>query len=197
MADTQPLSDADVDAMRDVYMLPSQQAAYDRILAAARAAAVEVERLRGLQPDIPPRAPEGAGLPRYGLRWNSPSQPLAVPMDDGYWTPYHLAIRDSRTPIEAGEQLLWGWFGLSYASWLTLPRVLMHAMPDDWQGRMAVLLSEFDAAFPNMPEGHSTRVQVTVNGRLVPTPQWLSNYRRPDRHAIAQIRGPAPEVEHG
>jgi hypothetical protein len=51
----------------------------------------ENEQLRGLQPEWPPRPPEGAGLPRYGLRWNGPQQPLSTPMDDGYWTPWHLA----------------------------------------------------------------------------------------------------------
>lgn len=29
--------------------------------------------------------------PRFGIRWNGPSWPLAVSMDDGYWTPWHLA----------------------------------------------------------------------------------------------------------
>ncbi|MCO7610951.1 Lar family restriction alleviation protein [Pseudomonas chlororaphis] len=51
----------------------------------------QLEQLRGLRPAIPPRPPEGNGLPRYGLRWNGPQQPLATPMDDGYWTPWHLA----------------------------------------------------------------------------------------------------------
>lgn len=51
----------------------------------------EIDRLRGIQPAYPPRPPEGHGLPRYGLRWNGPQQPLAVLMDDGYWTPWHLA----------------------------------------------------------------------------------------------------------
>lgn len=51
----------------------------------------ECETLRGLVPEPPPRPPEGDGLPRYGLRSNGPRQPLSVPMDDGYWTPWHLA----------------------------------------------------------------------------------------------------------
>lgn len=51
----------------------------------------EVELLRGLKPEAPPYPPAGNGLPRYGLRWNGPTQPLAVPMDNGYWTPWHLA----------------------------------------------------------------------------------------------------------
>ncbi|WP_434695141.1 hypothetical protein J3P89_18005 [Pseudomonas sp. Z1-14] len=47
----------------------------------------EIDQLKGLIPEWPPRPPHGEGLPRYGVRWNGPQQPLAVPMDDGYWTP--------------------------------------------------------------------------------------------------------------
>lgn len=60
----------------------------------------ECERLRGLLPEMPPRPPEGSGLPRYGLRWNGPQQPLAVPMDDGYWTPWHLAATQAHDHAE-------------------------------------------------------------------------------------------------
>ena len=42
-------------------------------------------------PVLPPRPPTGAGMPRYGLQWNGPTKPLSAPMDDGYWTPWHLA----------------------------------------------------------------------------------------------------------
>lgn len=51
----------------------------------------EVRRLQGITPELPPRPDEGGGLLRYGLRWSGPTEPLAVPMDDGYWTPWHLA----------------------------------------------------------------------------------------------------------
>lgn len=54
-----------------------------------------VAELTGLLPAFPPRPPEGDGLPRYGLRWNGPTQPLTVPMADGYWTPWHLAAQAS------------------------------------------------------------------------------------------------------
>jgi hypothetical protein len=53
----------------------------------------ENKRLSGLKPEAPLRPPGGNSLPRYGLRWNGPQQPIAVPMDDGYWTPWHLADR--------------------------------------------------------------------------------------------------------
>lgn len=46
----------------------------------ARAAAM-------MQPAPAPAAP----LPRYGIKWRGPEEPVAVPMPDGYWTPWHLA----------------------------------------------------------------------------------------------------------
>lgn len=52
---------------------------------------VEIEKLKGVKPDFLPRLSQGEGLPRFGIRWNGPTEPLAVPMDDGYWTPWHLA----------------------------------------------------------------------------------------------------------
>lgn len=80
------------------------------------------------------------------------------------------------------------WFGLSYASYLTLPRVLMEAMPERWQDDMAKLLREYDEAFPNQPD-IGTRVQVTdAQGKLMRTPDWLINYRRPDYDAIERLR---------
>lgn len=80
------------------------------------------------------------------------------------------------------------WFGLSYASYLVLPRVVMEAMPEEWQDKMADLLFEYDCAFPNQPE-IGTRVQVTQNGKLVKTPPWLLNYRYPDQERIDDMRG--------
>lgn len=85
------------------------------------------------------------------------------------------------------SEKLSSWFGLSYASWLTLPRVLMHEMPEEWQDRMADLLDEYHEEFPNQPD-LGTRVQVTTHGRLVKTPDWLVNYRHPDHAALAELR---------
>lgn len=61
----------------------------------------ENTRLTGIQPELPPYPPEGGGLPRYGIRWNGPTSPLAVPMDDGYWTPWHLAANALETKVNA------------------------------------------------------------------------------------------------
>lgn len=34
-------------------------------------------------------------LPRYGIKWNGTNKPLATEMTDGYWTPWHMAARES------------------------------------------------------------------------------------------------------
>ena len=96
-----------------------------------------------------------------------------------------------------GYDALWLWFSLSYASWLTIPRVLMHEMPDDWQARMTQLLKEYGDAFPNMPPTLGTRVQVTDNGKLISTPRWLINYRHPDHRTIEMISCLARKKEGG
>ena len=36
-------------------------------------------------------ATESERLPRYGVRWNGPTDPICEPMADGLWTPWHEA----------------------------------------------------------------------------------------------------------
>ena len=82
-----------------------------------------------------------------------------------------------------GYDALWLWFGLSRASFLTLPRVLMHEMPDDWQRDMARLLREMDETFPRSPVGDAI-----VRRKRGAWPDWLLNYRRPVANEIDQAR---------
>lgn len=90
---------------------------------------------------------------------------------------------------QSGYQRLWGWFGLSRASWLTLPRAVMHEMPGDWQKRMAICLEEFDEAFPGW---NSQQLYVTAKkgGRFEQLPEVLCNYRHPDKNALNAMRKP-------
>lgn len=75
---------------REMATLRAERATAMADLAAAQA---QIEKLRGLTPELPPRFPPNpTELPAYGIRWNGEGQPLAVPMDDGYWTPWHIAI---------------------------------------------------------------------------------------------------------
>jgi len=89
---------------------------------------------------------------------------------------------------ENGYESLWGWFGLSYASWLTLPRVLMHEMPDKWQSQMAELLKEYDETWNFSNVELRTIVQCRKNKKLIKTPDWLINYRHPDSKTINEIK---------
>lgn len=89
--------------------------------------------------------------------------------------------------VEVSDKLSY-WWELSYASFLTLPRVLMEAMPTEWQDKMADLLNEYNAAFPNQPD-IGTQVRITDRGgRLIPCPDWLKNYRHPDVKEIEKLR---------
>ncbi|QNJ57370.1 hypothetical protein Dolphis_64 [Pseudomonas phage Dolphis] len=107
---------------------------------------------------------------------------------DGYSNPDAVSIEPiaDGTPYDYSTDLA-AYFGLSYASWLTLPRVLMEAMPKTWQAAMATLLHQYDEAYPNQPE-LGTTVRVTEGGKMVPTPEWLLNYRHPDHAMINQVR---------
>jgi len=51
----------------------------------------QVAALKGCVPELPEPLYAGNHLPRFGIRWNGPTEPLCVPMDDGYWTPWHYA----------------------------------------------------------------------------------------------------------
>lgn len=111
----------------------------------------------------------------------------------GYSPEIQKLIDETNRAHEAqnGGERLWGWFSLSYASFLTLPRILMHAMPDDWQKRMAILLEEYNDAFPNQPD-LETRVQCVRKNKLSKFPEWMLNYRRPDYSEIDKIRDKDP-----
>jgi hypothetical protein len=87
-----------------------------------------------------------------------------------------------------GHDKLWSWFSISYSSWLTLPRVLMHEMPDEWQSKMADLMKEWDEHWDFSTIPFDTSVQLKENGKYVSTPEWLSNYRHPRKKDIAILK---------
>lgn len=86
------------------------------------------------------------------------------------------------------------WLRMSYTGWLTMPRVLMHEMPDEWQARMAKLLEEYDEQFDfSGMQGHvRTTVSIMDNGSFVKTPDWITNYRYPDKAAIEKFARARP-----
>jgi len=89
--------------------------------------------------------------------------------------------------VKNGYDRLWFWFGLSRSSWLTLPRVMMHEMPDEWQLKMTELLEEWDETWDSssMPSPH---VAAKEGNKFTRWPRWLLNYRRPDKGEIAKLK---------
>lgn len=82
-----------------------------------------------------------------------------------------------------------GWFGLSYASWLVLPRVVMEAMPQEWQARMVDLLREIDSTYDWLPRNSSPHVVFRDSlGYYASIPRELSQYRWPDREWLDRIK---------
>lgn len=94
-----------------------------------------------------------------------------------------------------GHEKLWGWFGLSRASFCVLPRAFMHEMPDEWQTRMATLLEEWDAHWNWPADMPRSSVTAKSDGKFSRWPEFVLNYRHPDRKAINAMKSSAPAQE--
>ena len=68
--------------------------------------------------------------------------------------------------MKIGYEKLWQWFGSSRASFLVIPRVLMHEMPDEWQSKMADLLDEYDNAFDTSDVCDSVNISAKTKGKF-------------------------------
>lgn len=71
-----------------------------------------------------------------------------------------------------------GWFGLTYSSYLVLPRCILEAMPLDWQNSMIALLDEASDKLDTdkMHDRYSVKLRGD-DGRFVRDP--FANYRHP------------------
>jgi len=104
---------------------------------------------------------------------------------------------EDMVPIREGYDALWSWFGLTRSAFVTLPRAMMHEMPDDWQRDMARLLAQWDNTWRGETANvfATTRVlRVGERGRLEAWPEWVTNYRHPDHAAIDAARGGPPLI---
>lgn len=54
---------------------------------------------------------------------------------------------------EIDPEAIHGYFELSYAQYLTLPRTALQSMPEEWQTRFVACLREFDKSFDWRPHG--------------------------------------------
>ena len=85
------------------------------------------------------------------------------------------------------ESLIKYWFGLSYAHWLTLPRVLMENMPNDWQRDMVRLLNELNNRFDWYPDDTVFIVSMKSKNKFVRLPENLCNYWHPNHDFLKTI----------
>lgn len=92
-----------------------------------------------------------------------------------------MTFDPARNPsdIPVDPQPIHGWFSLSYASWLTVPRLVMQSMPSEWQAKMVALLDEMNETFDWCPEGADYRVMERCeDGKLRRPDLELCDYRR-------------------
>lgn len=94
--------------------------------------------------------------------------------------PFYHCERDE--PSEFCKEDVHEWIGLSYASYLSIPRSLLQEMPADWQHELVRLLDQMGARFQAPLEGHYAVLLRGDHGRFIGDP--LRNYRYPSRHHI-------------
>ena len=79
------------------------------------------------------------------------------------------------------------WFGLSYAQFLTMPRLVMEHMPAEWQQKMKALLVELDETFDWRPTEGCYWVKLKdANGKFIHAP--LNDYRHGSVEHIRKIK---------
>lgn len=100
---------------------------------------------------------------------------------------------DGRCAEDCGlhEEDVHGWFGLSYATHMTLERTLLQAMPGSWQRKFVALLDELDEASEGIRRPYAYNVQaVDAGGKFAPA---LPHYRHAPRN-FDRLRELAPDL---
>ena len=73
----------------------------------------------------------------------------------------------AQTPEEIMDEIepeaIHGYFELSYAQYLTLPRTALQSMPEEWQARFVTCLRELDESFDWKPR-HGNQFWVLMRG---------------------------------
>jgi len=88
------------------------------------------------------------------------------------------------------------WFGLTYASYLVVPRSVLQSMPDEWQHKFVDLLDELGETdwYKKLPDDSEYKVELrklkytkdnrTTWGEKIRDP--LGDYRRGARNVFAE-----------
>ncbi len=80
--------------------------------------------------------------------------------------------------IQLDPEPIHTWFELSYAQFLTVPRIVMQSMPLGWQDGMVSLLRELDKTFDWRPQNGKYHVQLKdYDGRYISLDHNICDYR--------------------
>jgi hypothetical protein len=88
---------------------------------------------------------------------------------------------------EIEPEAIHGYFELSYAQYLTVPRTALQSMPEEWQTRFVACLRELDESFDWRPrEGYQFWVQMRGAGHFVKLVKHepFMDYKRGRRRVI-------------
>lgn len=86
------------------------------------------------------------------------------------------------------------WFELSYAQYLTVPRLALQSMPEEWQERFAKCLNELDDRLDWRPKSGRYWVKLKGgNGKYVRDP--LADYRHKPLLELKPILPPPTQEE--
>jgi len=88
---------------------------------------------------------------------------------------------------EIEPEAIHGWFELSYAQYLTLPRTALQSMPEEWQTRFVACLRELDESFDWRPrEGNQFWVQMRGPGHFIKLAVYepFMDYKRGRRRVL-------------
>lgn len=86
-------------------------------------------------------------------------------------------------PIANRHDLIHGWFELTYAQYLAIPRTVLQSMPEEWQEKFVALLEELDETFDWRRSGCWVKFK-DVSGRFIE--DELGDYERGRRILSAQ-----------
>ena len=83
-------------------------------------------------------------------------------------------------------------FGLTYASWFIVPRIILEAMPVEWQEKFVNLISELNDTYDWEPEA-VMQIMFREKGKFASTPECFTNYRHPNYEWLDLIKVKEPK----
>ena len=89
-----------------------------------------------------------------------------------------------------GNNMLHTWFGLSYNSFIVMPRCLLQEMPYEWQGKLTKLMEEWDDTWDFSGQDYDEVVVRfrDAKGKMVKTPEWFHKYKYPLKGEIYKLK---------